>query len=202
MSVPAHAVVLLAAGGSRRLGKPKQLVVLDGEPLVRRAALAALATAPAESLIVVGGHAEAVWGAVADLALTRVDCASWAEGLSASIRAGLRSLAAAVDGVLFVLCDQPALDACHLQTLVERWCSDPQRAVASSYSGTLGVPAVLPAAWLNDLGKLTGDRGARDLLRARSGEVLAVPAAALADDVDVPADLANMRVTPSPTWQD
>ena len=62
VSAPGHAVVLLAAGESRRLGEPKQLVVVDGEPLVRRAALAAIETRPAQALIVVGARAEAVWG--------------------------------------------------------------------------------------------------------------------------------------------
>ncbi len=64
---PRHAVVLLAAGGSRRLGAPKQLVDVDGESLVRRAARAALATDPSQALVVVGAHADAVWSAVADL---------------------------------------------------------------------------------------------------------------------------------------
>ena len=77
MSAPGHAVVLLAAGESRRLGEPKQLVVVDGESLVRRAALAAIETGPAQALIVVGARAEAVWGMVADLPLTRVQCADW-----------------------------------------------------------------------------------------------------------------------------
>jgi molybdenum cofactor cytidylyltransferase len=199
MSASAHAVILLAAGGSRRLGAPKQLVVVDGEPLVRRAARAALETGPAQALIVVGAHAEAVWGAVADLPLTRIECADWSAGLSASIRASLSVLDRDVAAALFVLCDQPALEAAHLQVLVERWRSDPDRAAASSYAGTLGVPAILPRSWFLSLVGLTGDRGARDMLRARSGEVAAVSAAALADDVDGPADLDNMRATRSRT---
>jgi len=186
-------VVLLAAGESRRLGEPKQLVVVDGEPLVRRVARAALETGPTQALIVVGARAEAVWGAVADLSLTRVQCADWSEGLSASIRAALRTIDSHVGAALFVLCDQPALRASHLQSLVERWRMDPARAAASSYAGTLGVPAVLPRAWFEGLTGLAGDRGARDLLRARAHEVTAVESPGLANDVDGPADLERLR---------
>lgn len=195
MSTPAHAVVVLAAGGSRRLGRTKQLVRADDETLVRRSARLALETGPAQSLIVVGARADAVWRAVADLTLTRVDCDDWAQGLSASIRAAVRAIEPGVDAALFVLCDQPALDAAHLCKLVQVWRADPGRAVASSYSGTVGVPSVLPRSWFASLSELTGDRGARDLLRARSTELGAVPATALGHDVDVPADLDAIHVT-------
>jgi CTP:molybdopterin cytidylyltransferase MocA len=193
MSDPAHAVVVLAAGGSRRLGRAKQLVEIDGETMVRRAARMALETGPAQGLIVVGAGADAVWRAVADLALTRVDCADWATGLSATIRAAVRALDAGVDAALLVLCDQPALEAAHLRKLVQLWRADPGRAVASSYAGTLGVPAVLPRSWFASLGALTGDRGARELLRDRSADVGLVPAAALARDVDLYSDLDALR---------
>ena len=193
MSTPAHAVVLLAAGESRRLGAPKQLVVIDGEPLVRRAALAAIETRPAQALIVVGARAEAVWRVVADLPLTRVQCADWSEGLSASIHAALHTIESHVGAALFVLCDQPALRASHLQSLVERWRSDPGRAAASSYAGTVGVPAVLPRTWFEELGGLAGDRGARDLLRTRAHDVNVIESPGLANDMDGPADLARLR---------
>jgi CTP:molybdopterin cytidylyltransferase MocA len=193
MTAPAHAAIILAAGESRRLGQPKQLVLVDGEPLVRRSARAALETDPAQALIVVGAHADAVWNAVCDLALVRVDCSEWATGLSASLRAGVDALDDRIDAALFVLCDQPALEPSHLKTLVGRWRSDTRRAVASAYADTLGVPAILPLSWLAGLDALTGDRGARELLRARSAEVDAVPAAVLTRDVDVPADLGEPR---------
>jgi CTP:molybdopterin cytidylyltransferase MocA len=189
MTAPRHAAVLLAAGGSRRLGVSKQLLLIDGVPLVRRAALAALATAPAQAVVVVGAEGDAVYAAVADLGIARVDCAGWEEGMSASIRAGLQVLAGDIDAALFLLCDQPALDAPHLRRLVDCWRATSQRAAASAYGGVLGVPAVLPRGWFDDLRMLTGDRGARELLRSRPEEVVGVPEPALAHDVDRPGDL-------------
>ena len=193
-----HAIVLLAAGESRRLGVPKQLLTIDGEPLVRRAARAALATCPAQALIVVGARADDVYAAVADLALTRVACAEWEQGLSASIQAGVRAVDPELAAALFVLADQPALDADHLRALIACWRTRVDRAVASAYGGVIGVPAVLPREWFGELSTLRGDQGARELLRARGRGIATVPAPGLALDIDSPADLARLRGAPHP----
>ncbi len=189
MTPARHGVVLLAAGGSRRLGQPKQLVQMAGETLVHRAARLALATAPADAVLVLGAHAEAVLAGVATLALRPVQCADWERGMGTSLRAGLAALSPACQGALVLLCDQPDLDATHLQALVQAWRRDPSRAAASAYAGVLGVPALLPRAWFPELAALDGDRGARDLLRQRARDVQAVACSPLARDIDTPNDL-------------
>jgi molybdenum cofactor cytidylyltransferase len=188
MNTPRHALVLLAAGGSRRLGRPKQLLVLEGETLVLRAARLGLATAPASALLVVGAQADAVQAAAAGLPLQRVDCTDWNAGLGASLRAGLSAVPDDCDGALVLLCDQPAADAAHLQALVAAWRADPDRAAASAYAGVLGVPALLPRAWFDAL-SFDRDRGARDLLRERADRVTAIAASALSQDIDHPGDM-------------
>ncbi len=189
MTAPRHALVLLAAGGSRRLGQPKQLLVIDGETLVHRAARLGLATAPAAAVLVLGAQAEAVRAATGDLALQAVHCDDWRQGLGASLREGLAAVPADCAGALVLLCDQPALNAAHLQSLLDAWRARPDRAAASAYGGVLGVPALLPRSWFAALSRSTGDRGARDLLRQHAAEVNAVPAPALARDIDHPEDL-------------
>ena len=187
-----HGVVLLAAGASRRLGRPKQTVLIDGEPLVARMAGLALATDPRALVVSLGAQADAVRRALGDLGDDpRVRCAEaadWARGMGASLRAGLDALPDDCDAALVLLCDQPALTVAHLQRLLTAWRGDPQHASASAYAGVLGVPAVLPRAWWPALAAC-GDRGARDLLRARAAEVNAVAAAGLERDLDTPADL-------------
>ncbi len=192
---PHHAAVILAAGASMRLGRPKQLIEVDGEPLLRRAARAALATAPKRALIVVGAQADAVFAAAADLRVERVDCADWAEGMGASLRAAIAALAQddAVHGALVLLTDQPALAAVHLQALVEAWRADPSRAVASAYADTIGVPALLPRTWFDALGALRGDAGARELLRGHRDRIRTIAAPALDLDLDHPGDLRADR---------
>ncbi|HEX4853418.1 nucleotidyltransferase family protein [Arenimonas sp.] len=187
MTAPRHALLLLAAGGSRRLGQPKQLLRLDGETLVHRAARLGLATAPAEAIVVCGANADAIRDAVADLPLRKILCSAWENGLGESLAAGLGALSPTIDGALVVLCDQPALDAGHLLALRDAWRGDPARAAASAYGGVLGVPALLPRGWFAALAGGGHDRGARDLLRSHAGQVHAVPAPPLADDIDTPA---------------
>lgn len=195
MSAPRHALLLLAAGASRRLGQPKQLLRLDGESLVHRAARLGLATAPAEALVVCGANADAVWRELAGLALHRVDTGDGTASLGASLATGLGALSSDVDGALVLLCDQPALGAGHLLALRDAWRTDPARAAASAYAGVLGVPALLPRAWFARLADGGADHGARELLRAHAGQVHAIAAPPLADDIDTPEQAA--RVTGS-----
>lgn len=184
---------MLAAGASRRLGRAKQLLVHRGETLVRYTARLALGTNPVFTVIVLGAEADTIFGSVADLPVRRVDCADWTAGLGASLRAGLAALPDDVGGALIVLCDQPALDAAHLEALCAAWREDPRRAVASAYAGRLGVPALLPRAWFADLSAATGDRGARDLLASRADSVRAIANEALARDIDYPHDLTGLE---------
>ena len=194
MTSRTHAALLLAAGGSRRLGTAKQLLLVEGEPLVRRAARALLATRPAALYVVVGARADEVYAAVADLAacVHRVDCADWQQGLSSSLRAGIAALPDRVDSALVALCDQPAMDVTHLETLVQQSVQQPGRAIASGYAGVVGVPAVLPREWFPELLGLSGDVGARELLRRHADRVEVIEAPALAYDVDEPADRADL----------
>ncbi len=189
MPEPRHAAILLAAGASTRLGHPKQLVEVDGEPLLRRAARSLLATSPVALVVVLGHDAPAMRAALVDVDARTVIAHDHAAGLSASLRAGLAALPDDVGGALVALTDQPALDAMHLAALCAAWRNDPSRAAASAYAGVLGVPALLPRRWFGELARLEGDVGARALLRARSAEVVAIDAPALAHDVDTPADL-------------
>jgi len=188
MTTPRHAAIVLAAGASRRLGTPKHLLHVDGETLLHRAARIALATAPAQTLVVLGANAAAMREAVADLDVRSVVCDDWQRGQSASLQAGVSALEDGIEGVLVLLCDQVGLDAAHANTLLQAWHDEPTRAVASAYADVIGVPAVLPRAWFADVLRLQGDRGARDLLRRRDAEVVKITAPALARDVDTPRD--------------
>jgi molybdenum cofactor cytidylyltransferase len=188
---PIHGALLLAAGASVRLGRPKQLIEVDGEPLLRRAARALLGTSPHTLVVVLGHEATALRTCIGDLPLQCVVAPDHAEGLAASLRAGVTALPADCDGALVALTDQPALDARHLFAIREAWRAAPARAIASAYAGVLGVPAMLPRAWFVDVMRLRGDTGARALLRDRSAQVVAIDSPALAHDFDAPDDLAR-----------
>jgi molybdenum cofactor cytidylyltransferase len=185
--------ILLAAGASRRLGRPKQLAAWRGTTLVRRAARAAHGAGFAPIFAVVGAHGDAVFAEIADLA-TRVENAEWEEGMASSIRAGVAvagPAGAAERGVLILLADQPAVDAALLRRLRSRFEAAGGRApCACDYGGeAIGPPALFPPSHLAALAGLRGDRGARALLAAHRAELEleSFPGGAL--DVDVEADL-------------
>lgn len=188
---PAHGVVVLAAGASSRLGCNKLLLMHEHESMVHRAVRLALATDPRDAVVVVGADADTILRELHDLPIRRIDAANWHEGMGTSLRAGLDALSMDCAGALVVVCDQPALDAPHLQALCATWFNAPQNAVASRYALRLGVPAVLPRAWFGDIG--AGDRGARALFEGQGTPVSAIANEALAVDIDTPDDLPALR---------
>lgn len=187
------AAVVLAAGGSTRLGRPKQLVRIDGEPLVRRAARAALAAGCRPVLVVLGAEETAVGGAVADLPVRRVTNPRWTDGVGASIACGVRAVtggraAGRPAGCIVLPCDQPRLTAGVLTALIERFAAGGAAAVACGYGGTVGPPVLFAPATFDRLSALTGDRGAKRVLRGCAAvAVVDFPGGDL--DVDTDEDL-------------
>jgi molybdenum cofactor cytidylyltransferase len=197
--------LVLAAGASRRLGQPKQLVQWRGQTLVARAVDHALALCDAGVVVVTGAHATAVAASLAELphagtGLKPVYNAEWEQGMGASIARGMRALRAPgvpdPAGVLTLLVDQPAIARAELVSLVKLWQTNPLSLAAARYGQRRGVPAVFPQACFAALERLTGDTGARHLLAAATGVLeLAIPAAAF--DIDTPEALAALAQMPA-----
>lgn len=188
--------ILLAAGASRRLGQPKQLVRVGGETLLERSIRLALEAGCERVLVVLGARAremaDALDGGIASGAgVTLVVNEEWEQGIASSIRAGVLGLEQEQDALLMA-CDQATLAAEHLVLLLRAFAEhDGQRIAASRYSETLGIPAVFPRARFGDLLALDGDEGARRLLR-RERQVVAVRCDEASLDVDTPEDLARL----------
>lgn len=186
--LPRHSAIVLAAGTSSRLGQPKALLRLGGVSLVRHVASDAGSTSPLELVVVVGSEPK-VAQQVERIATRIVNVEPSDEGMAASLRAGLAALTQPCDGLLVLLCDQPALTGRHLALLLGEWHEQPALAVATGYAGVRGVPAILPASWFDALRALRGDRGARELLRTRE-DVRVIVDEAYARDIDTLDDLA------------
>lgn len=185
-----HAALLLAAGGSRRLGQAKALLRRGGVPLVRHVACLLLDTGPCELVVVLGGDAERVAAALDDLPLRCVRNDAWAEGLAGSLHLGATALQAHAGDTLVATLDQPALDAAHLQALLR---VAPGVDVASAYAGTRGVPVRVCAGTLRRASTLEGDRGFGALWRDAATAPATIANEALAFDIDTPDDLARAR---------
>ena len=188
------AALVLAAGSSNRLGTPKQLLPVDGRPLVRHVVEAANASSCDAVAVILGAHAQRIEGAIGGLDVVMLPNTRWIEGMAASIRVGVAwADAQDFDAVMIVVADQLRITRDHLDALV---LAHRERNVisASKYCGVLGVPAVFPRSAFASLMALAGDRGARDVLRASSDDVAEVAWDDGAFDIDVPADLS--RLTP------
>ncbi len=188
---PKVAALLLAAGASSRLGELKQLLRdTDGTPVITRLAASAVSANLSPVVVVLGSNATAVRESLRGLPVQIVENAEWQHGMATSIHAGLRALAAeAVQAVVLMACDQPAVTTEHLQALLARFVVEHSR-VASSYANVHGIPAVWPRADWPAMMALTGDRGARALF---NGTEVTVPLAHGELDLDTPQDLAAWR---------
>jgi molybdenum cofactor cytidylyltransferase len=184
------AAILLAAGASRRLGTPKQLLVWRGETLLRRTARLALEAGFRPVRVVLGAEAPRCEATLRDLDVEIVANPAWEAGMSTSLRAGLEGLAADVDAVLVLVCDQPALSLGHLESLRAAQLAHPETAVASGYAGARGIPVLFPRVFFERLERLQGDRGARSLLQGE--DVLEVPFPGGEFDLDTPEDLTRL----------
>lgn len=187
---PPTATILLAAGASTRLGHPKQLVPFRGKPLLAHAIEAALAADVGPVWVVLGAHAAKIRPVVARYGVRVVINRQWETGLASTIRAGL---AAATPGncedALFLLCDQPCLEARHLAGLVAGRRASARAIAASEYGGQRGVPAVFARATWPELAALDPSSGAKAVIARDPARVVALPFAWGALDVDTPADV-------------
>lgn len=188
--------VILAAGASTRMGTPKQLLPLDGQPLLSRVVEAALASAAWPVVVVLGANAELIRPVLARHPILIVENPAWAEGMAASIRTGvttLRQFSRALDAAIVTLCDQPAFSADVIAQLVATQHATGRSIVAAHYAGRNGAPALFLREHFATLTSLTGEEGARSLLNGDTTAVATVDLPQLAQDLDTPAHYAAVR---------
>lgn len=182
--------LILAAGGSTRLGEPKQLVTMHGETLVH-AAVRAAQEGGCDPVCVVTGHAgAAVADAVADLHPLRVHNDEWPRGIGHSLRLGLAHMPP-VSAVVILTCDQPAVTRDIVRCLIERHQQSGCAIAAAHYAGTAGIPALFDATCFPELRELPDDRGAKAVILADPRRVTTVAFEAGAFDLDTPDDLRS-----------
>ncbi|TQD50628.1 nucleotidyltransferase family protein [Lysobacter aestuarii] len=180
----AHLAIVLAAGGSQRLGRPKALLTRDGETLVHRVARLALESGPSRACVVVGAQADAVTDAVRDLPCRVVLNPDWREGMGGSLRRAGDAFASAGVPVLVLACDQPALALGHLQALLDGAARSSSGCAATRHGDAIGIPAVVPGEWFAGPARPAGDAGFARALRALPVEARAI--------LDAPELLLNL----------
>jgi molybdenum cofactor cytidylyltransferase len=193
-------LILLAAGGSVRMGRPKQLLPVStpesgeagaapAESLLRHATRVAVEAALRPAVVVLGAHSDALVPHIADLPVHILAHSGWQRGIGSSIKAGVEcvtALAPALDAIMIVVCDQPHLSAGVLRRLLRTYRGSAASIVASAYAGTIGVPAIIDRSLDAELRAL-GDRdSARRIINRDPSRTSAVPFPLGAVDIDTP----------------
>jgi molybdenum cofactor cytidylyltransferase len=182
--------VVLAAGASSRLRRPKQLLPFRGRPLLEATLALVAAAALDEVVVVLGGSAEAILDAVDLRGARPVVNPDYLAGQSTSLKTGLAAVEDRAEAVVFILGDQPLQSVAVIDALVETYRATGAAIVAPTYGGLRGNPVLFASLAYPLLHGLTGDQGARPVLRARADLVREVP-------LDAPSPPADID-----TWED
>jgi molybdenum cofactor cytidylyltransferase len=187
------AIILLAAGCSSRLGRPKQLLPFRGKTLLRHAAEVALAAELGPVFVVLGAVVEECREALLGAPVTLLINEAWDEGMGGSIAVGAQHLDETVHGAAIVmLCDQPGIAPVMLRELDRKQRMSGAVVVASRCDGVLGPPALFAASLFPRLRVLRGAQGARGLMRDEVN-VVAIECPEAAWDIDTEKDVVAMR---------
>jgi molybdenum cofactor cytidylyltransferase len=192
--------VILAGGASRRMGRPKQLLLVDGRPMLLHVVDAALQARLAQVIVVLGSNAGEIAPELRDRPATIVVNPGWQEGMSSSLRAGLAAVLPDSSAALFIPADMPRLSPGVLQTIVAHFqesyvqTSGSQQPhggiVIPTYQGRRGNPVLIARSFFPELMALSGDTGGRAIVAAHPADVaeIEVNDNSILLDVDTPAD--------------
>lgn len=190
------AAVILAAGLSTRMkGANKLLAELDGKPLVRHVAEAALASKTRPVMVVTGHQSALIEDALELPNLTFIHNPRFADGLSSSLRTAVIALPSGASGAVILLGDMPRVSTIVIDRLLTRFeAASEAAAIVPVRGGQRGNPVLLARRLFSDVTRLTGDEGARGLLADRAGVIeVAIEDPAIGFDIDTPEALSELR---------
>ena len=188
-------LILLAAGESRRMGTPKQLLSYKGDSLIRHTATMAAASECNPTVVVIGANSDRISLELENLPVRVTYNTQWQQGMSASIAKGIDTLLKMninFDAFVVALADQPLITATIYNRLVERYRSNRPQAIASNYSDTIGVPALFDRTLIPKLLKMKQQGGAKQLLHKYSDRAFNLDLPEAAIDIDTPTDYQQL----------
>jgi molybdenum cofactor cytidylyltransferase len=186
-------IIVLAAGESKRMGQPKQLLMLGGWTLIENIVRAAIDVNSGPVFVVLGSHSEQIRSVIEPLDANVVVNDNYANGIGSSIKAGLTAVIAShpeADGVVIVLCDQVAVTSEAIIHVVAPFLGG-NRMVASRFAGTLGPPATFGREYFAELLAIPGDKGAKAVINQHLDTVAQVTLIGGDIDLDTPDDYAR-----------
>jgi molybdenum cofactor cytidylyltransferase len=186
-------IIILAAGSSSRLGRPKQNLIYKGETLLQRAVNITLASTCDVVVVVLGANEEIIKPTIESLAITTIRNPDWQEGMASSIRTGINTLKQGgqnIDSVILMLCDQPFVDTELLNQLIQK--KQAKGITACTYKDTIGPPVLFDKKYFDELLLLKGHEGAKKLILKYPGDVETIPFPLGAVDIDTMEDYEKL----------
>jgi molybdenum cofactor cytidylyltransferase len=184
-------IVILAAGGSTRMGSPKQSLEFHGATLLQRAVATATASVCRPIVVVLGARADELRKQLDESAVSVVVNHQWTGGMGTSIRRGV-SATGAVDAVMIFLCDQPLITANMLDRMVAAHFKSDKQITAAFYAGTVGTPVVFGSALFQELKSLQDGQGGKAIVQRHPELAGHFPLPQAEVDVDTAADFSRL----------
>jgi molybdenum cofactor cytidylyltransferase len=183
--------IVLGAGGSVRMGQPKQLLRIDGQSLIRRAALAAIDGGCNPVIVVTGAESNRVTGELAGLSVWTIYHANWQAGMGSSLKKGLDELQklGTVSAVVVIVWDQPHMNAEIIRRLIDAWGQSGKSMAACAYGDSFGTPCCFGRSKFPELLRLPDCLGAKQVLSSDPDDLTQLPWPPGAIDLDLPDDL-------------
>jgi molybdenum cofactor cytidylyltransferase len=187
-------VILLAAGSSSRMGQSKQLLDIQGTPLLLHSTKVALASGASHVIVVLGANEQPHREVIKDLPVSIILNHFWKGGMGSSIKTGMNALMKEypeTNAVILMVCDQPAVTADHLRSLIQNYSSTKSPIVATGYAGTIGVPALFGRPFYSNILMLRDDQGAKKIMQQFPSKVKSIDFPNAVHDLDTREDYQN-----------
>ncbi|WP_069659043.1 nucleotidyltransferase family protein [Arcticibacter eurypsychrophilus] len=193
-------ILILAAGSSSRLGRPKQLLPYQDKTLLQHITDEAIKANLHPIILITGAFSDEIAAPILQKEIEIIHNDQWQQGMASSIVAGLSHLIllnSDIKGVIIAVCDQPFITAYLLLNLIKMKTDSGKGIVACSYSNTIGTPVLFDHHYFNALLQLTGEEGAKKLVKQNEHDVATIPFPKGDIDIDTEEDYALFRTTAS-----
>lgn len=184
-------IIILAAGASRRMGEPKQLLKIDNQTLIERAINLTQAIENQQTVVVLGANAEKISPHITQQATVEIVInENWKQGMGTTLKKGVEFFLARpiiYDAIIVMVCDQPYLTTRKLQELITTYRDNNVAIIATTYNNIKGVPALFANSLFTKLKTLNKDEGARKIIKNYKGAVITVDFPEGIFDLDTPA---------------
>jgi molybdenum cofactor cytidylyltransferase len=188
-------IIILAAGPSARLGKPKQLLVHQGKTLIEHICSEALETGLHPVLVVTGAASAEVSKALENMSVEIVFNEQWSTGMASGIAAGMSELLKrdkAIESVIIAVCDQPFVSAALFRQLIKTKAERNKGIVGSAYAGIIGTPVLFEKAYFGKLLALKGNEGAKKIVKTYNADLAGIPFEEGKMDIDTQEDYERL----------